>query len=60
LRQHHHGVNNQLFLTASLLAGMCLLQELDYVREGRNATRFAEQMAVDLPQVSSRAGTCYR
>lgn len=39
---------------------MCLLQELDYVREGRNATRFAEQMAVDLPQVSSRAGTCYR
>lgn len=26
-------------------------EELDYVREGRNATKFAEQMAEDLPQV---------
>ena len=27
-------------------------EELDYVREGRNATKFAEQMADDLPQVT--------
>lgn len=26
-------------------------EELDYVKEGQNATRFAEQMAADLPQV---------
>jgi aarF domain-containing kinase len=26
-------------------------EELDYVREGRNATRFAAQMKDDLPQV---------
>jgi predicted unusual protein kinase regulating ubiquinone biosynthesis (AarF/ABC1/UbiB family) len=25
--------------------------ELDYVKEGRNATLFAQQMAADLPQV---------
>lgn len=28
-------------------------EELDYINEGENATRFAEQMRVDLPQVSS-------
>lgn len=27
-------------------------EELDYINEGENATRFAEQMRVDLPQVS--------
>ena len=26
-------------------------EELDYVREGQNATKFAAQMAKDLPQV---------
>ena len=26
-------------------------EELDYVKEGQNATRFAEMMRVDLPQV---------
>jgi len=26
-------------------------EELDYVREGNNATKFAHQMAKDLPQV---------
>jgi aarF domain-containing kinase len=26
-------------------------EELDYVREGANATRFAEQIKEDLPQV---------
>ena len=30
--------------------------ELDYVREGQNATRFAETMRVELPQVNGRAG----
>lgn len=29
-------------------------EELDYVREGANATKFAEQMKVDLPQVRRR------
>lgn len=28
-------------------------EELDYVREGNNATKFAAQMKEDLPQVSS-------
>lgn len=26
-------------------------EELDYINEGENATKFAEQMRVDLPQV---------
>lgn len=26
-------------------------EELDYINEGENATRFAEMMRVDLPQV---------
>lgn len=30
-------------------------EELDYVREGENATRFAAQMAKDLPQVRRAA-----
>ena len=30
-------------------------EELDYVREGQNATRFAAQMAKDLPQVRGDA-----
>ncbi len=30
------------------------MEELDYVREGRNATKFAEQMRDDLPQVWGR------
>lgn len=29
-------------------------EELDYVREGQNATIFAEQMRQDLPQVGRR------
>ncbi len=29
-------------------------EELDYVKEGQNATRFAELMKVDLPQVGRR------
>lgn len=29
-------------------------EELDYVREGQNATKFAEQMKEDLPQVRGR------
>ena len=29
-------------------------EELDYVREGNNATKFAEQMKEELPQVLSR------
>jgi predicted unusual protein kinase regulating ubiquinone biosynthesis (AarF/ABC1/UbiB family) len=34
-------------------------EELDYVREGQNATRFAAQMAKDLPQVRGDAcGEC--
>lgn len=28
-------------------------EELDYINEGENATRFAEQMRVDLPQVGN-------
>jgi len=27
-------------------------EELDYINEGENATRFAEHMRIDLPQVS--------
>ena len=30
-------------------------EELDYVREGNNATRFAEEMRQDLPQVRKLA-----
>jgi aarF domain-containing kinase len=29
-------------------------EELDYQREGRNGTLFAQQMAADLPQVLAR------
>lgn len=29
-------------------------EELDYVQEGQNATKFAEQIKEDLPQVSSQ------
>jgi aarF domain-containing kinase len=31
-------------------------EELDYVREGGNATRFAAQMAKDLPQARDLGG----
>ena len=37
-------------------------EELDYEREGRNATKFAEQMREDLPQVAIsvyRTRHCY-
>ena len=33
-------------------------EELDYVREGNNATRFAEEMQRDLPQVCLILRTC--
>jgi aarF domain-containing kinase len=34
-------------------------EELDYVREGSNGTRFAASMAKDLPQVRDHGGLCY-
>ena len=33
-------------------------EELDYVREGNNATRFAEEMQRDLPQARMTPRTC--
>lgn len=37
-------------------------EELDYIREGENATKFAEQMKADLPQVRrwTSPGACVR
>lgn len=36
-------------------------EELDYVKEGQNATKFAEQMKQDLPQVllSTLTSLCF-
>lgn len=34
-------------------------EELDYVNEGENGTRFAEMMRKDLPQVNMRIFVCF-
>ncbi len=48
-----HGCNPKAL---EILAPCRFFDELDYVHEGQNATKFAEQMKDDLPQVRRGGG----